>query len=144
MADSQASDFENLQIGDPLGPEHRFVGKQHTKLFCAAAHMEAGRFTDDETARSQGLPAAILPGNMSLSLLTKLLTDWIGDSNARIVRLGTTYRSPVITEHTLTLQGFVTHTNSEERTAETDLWIENEDGDRLVIGTATVHFPARD
>jgi acyl dehydratase len=142
MAD-RVTDFESLQIGDPLGPEHRFVGKQHTRLFVEAAHMDSSRFTDDEAARAQGLPAAILPGNMSLSLLSKLLTDWIGNANARVVRLGTTYRSPVVTEHTITLQGFVTHTNSEERTAEIDLWIENEDAERLVIGTATVHFPAK-
>jgi acyl dehydratase len=142
MAGNQAIDFESLEIGDALGPEHLFVGKQHTRLFVRAAHMDSPRFTDDEAARATGLPGAILPGNMSLSLLTKLLTDWIGTANARVMRLGTTYRSPVVTEHTITLQGFVTHTNLAERTTEIDLWIENEDAERLVIGTATVHFPA--
>ena len=111
MADNQAIDFESLQIGDTLGPEHLFVGKQHTRLFVRAAHMDSPRFTDDQAARATGLPGAILPGNMSLSLLTKLLTDWIGSADARVVRLGTTYRSPVVTEHTVTLQGFVTHTD---------------------------------
>src|SRR5271156_6099531 len=111
MAD-QVTDFESLKIGDPLCPQHRFDVKQHTRLFVEAAHMDSSRFTDNEAARAQGLPAAILPGNMSLSLLTKLLTDWIGAANARVVRPGTTYRSPVITEHTVTLQGFVTHTDS--------------------------------
>ncbi|MGD0073622.1 MAG: MaoC family dehydratase N-terminal domain-containing protein [Candidatus Binataceae bacterium] len=143
MATNQLIDFETLKVGDTLGPEHLFVGKQHTRLFVRAAHMDSPRFTDDDWARSQGLPGAILPGNMSLSLLTKLLTDWIGNANARLVRLGTTYRSPVVTEHTVTMQGFVTHTNPAERTADIDLWMENEDADRLVIGTATVHFPAK-
>ncbi len=143
MAASQPIDFDTLKIGDTLGPEHLFVGKQHTRLFVRAAHMDSPRFTDDDWARSQGLPGAILPGNMSLSLLTKLLTDWIGNANARLVRLGTTYRSPVVTEHTVTMQGFVTHTNPAERTADIDLWMENEDADRLVVGTATVHFPPK-
>ena len=36
----------------------------------------------------------ILPGNMSLALLAKLVTDWIAANPARMVRLGTTYRVP--------------------------------------------------
>ena len=44
-------------------------------------------------------------------------------------------------DHTVTLQGFVTDKNESNRTAEMDIWLENEDGERLVIGTATVHFP---
>jgi len=44
----------------------------------APADSIAPRFTDDEGAKKEGLPGMILPGNMSLSLLTKLVTDWIG------------------------------------------------------------------
>jgi len=58
-----------------------------------------------------------------------------------MVRLGTTYRQPVIPDHTISLHGFVTGKNDDERTAEMDVWIENEDAERLVIGTATVQFP---
>ncbi len=55
--------------------------------------MEVPRFTDDEGARKEGLPGMILPGNMSLGLLSKLVTDWIGaKGGARLVRMGTTYR----------------------------------------------------
>ncbi len=143
MADHQAKDFEALQIGDTLGPEHILVSKDLTRLFVRAAHMDSPRFTDDEAARAEGLPGAILPGNMSLSLLTKLVTDWIGSNGARLARLGTTYRSPVVSGTTVTMQGFVTHTDPAARTAEVDIWMENEDAERLVIGTATVHFPLK-
>jgi acyl dehydratase len=141
MANPQAKDFGDLEIGDALGPEHILVSKDLTRLFVRAAHMDSPRFTDDEAARAEGLPGAILPGNMSLSLLTRLVTDWIGLSGARLARIGTTYRSPVISGSSVTMQGFVTHTNPAERTADVDIWIENEDAERLVIGTATVHFP---
>ena len=30
----------------------------------------------------------------------------------------------------------------EQHTAELDIWIENEDGDKLVTSTATVQFPS--
>jgi hypothetical protein len=47
----------------------------------------------------------------------------------------------VLPDHTITLQGFLTAKNDADRTAEMDVWLENEDGERLVIGTATVQFP---
>jgi hypothetical protein len=58
-----------------------------------------------------------------------------------MTRLGTTYRQPVMPDHTISLQGFLTSKNETDRTAEMDVWLENEDGERLVIGTATVQFP---
>jgi hypothetical protein len=58
-----------------------------------------------------------------------------------MTRIGTTYRQPVLPDHTISLHGFVTHTNPADRTAEVDVWIESDEAERLVIGTATVKFP---
>ena len=91
-------------------------------------------------AKKEGLPGMILPGNMSLGLLSKLVTDWIGASNARLNRMGTTYRVPVQPDHAMTMHGFITNKNPEAHTAEIDVWMENEEAERLVTGTATVEF----
>jgi acyl dehydratase len=136
-----AKKFEALQIGDTLGPEQIYVSKDQTRSYARACHLNTPRFTDDEGARKEGLPGMILPGNMSLGLLTKLVTDWTADSGAKITRLGTTYRSPVLPDHSFTLQGFVTQTDPQTRSVELDIWLENEEAERLVIGTATVQFP---
>jgi len=136
--------LEEIQIGDNIGPEPLFLEKDRVRAYCNAAGL-AGvpRFTDDELARKEGLPGMITPGNMSAALIGKLVTDWARPANARLIRLGTTYRSPVLPEHHLSLQGFVTQVDHGERTAELDIWIENEDGDRLVTATATVKFPPK-
>ena len=139
MAETQKR-YEDIQIGDALGPEEFHLTKDQVRSYARTTGMWVPRFTDDEAARKEGLPGMITPGNMSLAILSKLVTDWIGMSGARMIRLGTTYRQPVMPDHTITLQGFVTHKNDEDRTAEMDIWIENEDADRLVIGTATVQF----
>jgi acyl dehydratase len=139
MAETQKR-YEDIQIGDALGPEEFHLTKDQVRSYARTTGMWVPRFTDDEGARKEGLPGMITPGNMSLAILSKLVTDWIGMSGARMIRLGTTYRQPVMPDHTITLQGFVTHKNDEDRTAEMDIWIENEDAERLVIGTATVHF----
>jgi acyl dehydratase len=139
MAETQRR-YEEIQIGDALGPEEFHLSKDQVRSYARTTGMWVPRFTDDEGARKEGLPGMITPGNMSLAVLSKLVTDWIGASDAKMIRLGTTYRQPVMPDHTITLQGFVTHKNDEDRTAEMDIWIENEDAERLVIGTATVKF----
>lgn len=133
--------FADVNIGDTLGPFEQFVSKEHCRAFARAGGIEAPRFMDDEGAKKEGLPGMILPGNMSLGLLSKFVTDWIGaEGGARLIRMSTTYRVPVQPDHKLTLHGFVTHSTPAERTAEIDVWIENEDAERLVTGTATVQF----
>ena len=133
--------FEDIQIGDALGPSEMYLSKDQVRSYARATGMWVPRFTDDEGARKEGLPGMITPGNMSLAVLSKLVTDWIGTGTAQMIRLGTTYRQPVLPDKTITLQGFVTHKNDADRTVEMDIWIENEDAERLVIGTATVRFP---
>jgi acyl dehydratase len=132
--------YQDVQIGDALGPEEVFLSKAQVRAYASTTGMWVPRFTDDEGARKEGLPGMITPGNMSLAMLSRLVTDWIGSSGAKLVRLGTTYRQPVLPDHTIVLQGFVTHRNDADLTAEMDVWIENEDAERLVIGTATVQF----
>jgi len=84
----------------------------------------------------------ILPGNMSLSLLTKLVTDWIGGNDARMVRLGTTYRVPVQPDHTSRCR--VHHQQlSRDASVRDDIWIENEKLRRLVTVPPPSNFQSK-
>ncbi len=134
--------YADVNIGDSLGPEEMYLSKDQVRTYAKAMGMWAPRFTDDEAARKEGLPGMITPGNMSLAILSKLVTDWIGSSSAKMSRLGVTYRQPVQPDHTISLHGFVTHKNDADKTVEMDVWIESEESERLVIGTATVQFPS--
>jgi acyl dehydratase len=136
-----AKRFEDVQIGEEIGPSEFHLSKDQVRAYARATGMWVPRFTDDEGARKEGLPGMITPGNMSLALLSRLVTDWVGASGAVMTRIGTTYRQPVLPDHTISLHGFVTHTNPADRTAEVDVWIESDEAERLVIGTATIKFP---
>lgn len=141
---STVHSLEDVQIGDNIGPEPLFLPKDRVRAYCDAAGLHGvPRFTDDELARKEGLPGMITPGNMSAALIGKLVTDWAQPANARLIRLGTTYRSPVLPERNLSLHGFITQVDHGERTAELDIVIENEEGDRMVTATATVKFPPK-
>src|ERR1700684_4242774 len=93
--------FETVKIGDSLGPEEFHLSKDQVRSYAKATGMWVPRFTDDEAARKEGLPGMITPGNMSLAILSKLVTHWIGTSGARIIRLGTTYGPAGMAGHNL-------------------------------------------
>src|ERR1700689_1248585 len=142
LHEPHVTSFDEINIGDTLGPLELFVSKDQCRPDAKAMGMGdgPGRFPDDEAAKKEGLPGIILPGNMSLGLLSKLVTDWIGTSNAWLKQMSTTYRVPVQPDHAITIHGFITNKNPEERTVEVDVWMENEEAERLVTGTATVEF----
>jgi acyl dehydratase len=144
MSAAEGKRFAAIEIGEALGPHEFTIDMPQARAFAAVCGMDSGRFHDDAAARAEGLPGIIIPGNFSLGLLSKLVTDWLGAGRGRLKRIGTTYRAMVFPERRLSLHGFVTHVEPESRSAEIDVWIENEDAERLVIGTATVDFPPGD
>jgi len=127
--------FADVEEGDELPASDVELGAEQIRAYARAAGMWAPRFTDDEAARQEGLPGMIAPGVLSMGLLVDLLESWAGIGSLR--RLGTTFRG-VVRPGRIRLCGAVTERNDAARTIELDLWLENEDGERSVIGTATV------
>ena len=132
-------DFDEIEPGDDLPPNSVHLGKDFVAAYARELDMAFPRFTDDEGARREGLPGQIAPGNMTLALLARSVLAWA--PGARLLRLGTTFRGLALAGTTVQLQGTVTEKDDDARTVECDLWMENDEGDRLVIGTATVALP---
>jgi acyl dehydratase len=130
--------FEDVEEGDELPTRRLFLAKDQVRAYARAAGQWAPRFTDDEGARQEGLPGMITPGNMSMGLLATMIEEWAGPGALR--RLGTTFRGLVLPDRTVHLCATVTQRDAEQRTVELDVWLESEEGDRLVIGTATVRL----
>ncbi len=134
MAERRA--FTDVEEGDELAERVLFLSKDQVRSYARAAGQWSPRFTDDEGARREGLPGMITPGNMSMGLLASFIEDWAGMGTLR--RLGTTFRALVLPDRRVRLCGAVTQKIDATRTAELDVWLESEDGERWVIGTATV------
>src|SRR5439155_1475185 len=81
-----------------------------------------------------GLPGMITPGNMSMGLLASFLEAWAGPATLR--RLGTTFRGLVLPDRTIRLCAAVTQKESASRSIELDVWVEGDEGERGVLGTA--------
>jgi acyl dehydratase len=128
--------FEDVEEGDELPTRELFLSKDQVRTYARAAGQWAPRFTDDEGARREGLPGMITPGNMSFGLLTTLIEAWAG--MGRLRRLGVTFRGLVLPDRKIRLCGSVTEKRTAGRTVELDVWLESDEGERWVIGTATV------
>lgn len=134
-----SASFDTLEPGDELDPVTIGLSSEFVREHAIAMDMNAGRFTDDAAARKEGLPGQITPGNMSMGLLTRTLLDWL--PGARLRRLGTTFRGLARAGQPARIQAMITEKDEDARTVECDVWMESEAGDRLVIGTATLHCP---
>ena len=128
--------YDDVFEGDELGPRELYLSKDQVRAYAKANDITFPRFTDDEGARAEGLPGMIAPGNMSMGLLTMLVEAWSGPGSVR--RMGVTFRGLVMPDRTVRQHGAVTQKDDASRSVELDLWMESDEGERLVIGTATV------
>src|SRR5689334_22534568 len=103
--------------------------------------MQSGRFTDDEYARKEGLPGAIVAGDMSRWFLARMLTEFFPPGTLKEVTAN--FRATVPHSTALTCSGVVTEKQSRDGThlVFCDVMLSNEEGERYVQGTAQVALP---
>jgi acyl dehydratase len=132
--------FSEVEFGDEMPAFAPDVSPATVKRFVTAAGMNFPRFWDDEAARKEGLPGAIVPGIMSQGILAALVHRWAPD--ARILHLDTTFRAPVLVGTKPACKGVVTNLDPDTRVVEIDLTLANEAGETRVVSTARVELPA--
>lgn len=135
--------FEDIEIGDDLAELELCPTTADVVRFVAVARMQSGRFTDDEYARKEGLAGAIIPGNMSLGFLSRMLTECF--PTGTLHELTANFRATVPHNTPLICSGVVTEKQVRDgkHLVFCDVMLGNEDGERYVQGTAQVELPAR-
>jgi acyl dehydratase len=131
--------FSEVEFGDEMPAFAPDLSAETVKRFVAAAGMNFPRFWDDEAARKEGLPGAIVPGIMSQGILAALVHRWAPD--AKILHLDTTFRAPVLVNAKASCRGVVTNLDPDARVVEIDLTLANEAGETRVVSTARVELP---
>ena len=106
--------------------------------------IEDGRFTSKEGASTLGLEKPILPGVMSMSIITKLVTDIIAP-NGKLHKFDASFRRPVFHNDALKLSALVVDTIIEEGKGiiKLDVALENDRGEKPLQGTAIVELPVK-
>jgi acyl dehydratase len=130
---------DDVEIGHEIPRLEIVVTAEQVRRYATVAQMPGQRFVSDEVARKEGLPGRILPGNMSMALLSRMLHEWL--PQARIERLGVTFRGIVQPDQTIHCSGFVTdrRETDDEIELECDLILE-QGGERRTTGLAVLRL----
>lgn len=140
----QAEYFEDIDVGDELEELEICPTTEDVKRYAVVARMDNPRFTDDDYAKGEGLAGAIIPGNMSLGFLSRMVAEFF--PLGTVLNLTANFRATVPHNTPLLCGGVVTEKAEQDgqNVVFCDLQLTNEDGDRYVQGTAQVALPKRD
>ncbi len=128
--------IEEIDIGDEIGPIVYVPTAAIVQRYAAIVRMIDRRFIDLEVAHQKGFTSPIVPGPLSATLLTQMLTDHFPGWRLRTLNLS--FRSPVKHGEQLTCWGTVTEKDLPEgiATVHCDVVAETAQGERAVVGTA--------
>ena len=141
--------FDDIDVGDEI--EGAWTARREQVLEYIAlepggpADDAQGRFTDPVRAKKLGFERPIVPGALSMSVLTRLVTDWMGPEGD-LESIDINFRRPVLQEDELRSLGLVidTEPSGDGGLVRIDVYFENDRGERPLQGVAVVKLPARD
>jgi acyl dehydratase len=137
--------FDDVKVGDELPPLVKGPIQQIQLTRYAGA---SGDFNpihqDDEFARAAGMGGVFAHGMLSMGFVGQLVTDWAGAGRVR--KLGVRFAGLVRLKDTITCRGRVLAKSSKDdvHLVELEVWADNDKGDKVVTGKATVALPTRD
>lgn len=136
--------FEDVEVEDKISPlSKRPTTVQLVQFLAAQWHWHRVHF-DRPFALSDGAPDVIVQGRLMGSFLAQMLTDWmgIGGTLRRIKFRALIMSTPA---DTLTCKGKVVkkYVQNENRCLDCEIWIENQRGEIVMPGSATVVLPSR-
>ena len=99
---------------------------------------------DDEFAKAAGMGGVFGHGMLTMGFVAQSVTDWAGAGSVR--KIGVRFQGLVRLKDTITCKGRVLAKSSKDGThlVDVELWAENQKGEKIVTGKATVAVPSRE
>lgn len=131
--------FNEIEIGDEIGPLTYAPTMDDIQRYASVVRMVDKRFMDPQVAQQRGFQQAIVPGPLSATFLARMLTEYF--TGWRLQTFNISFRAPVRHGDALTCSGTVTQKDEHDGVCiiHCDIVAENTNGDRALIGTATLH-----
>ena len=136
--------FEDVSIGDELPPLVKGPIQQIQLTRYAGASGDFNPIHQDpEFAQAAGMGGVFAHGMLSMGFVAQVVTDWAGAGTVR--KIGVRFAALVRLKDTVTCRGRVVATSQKNgaNVVELEIWAENQRGDKVVAGKATVVLPAR-
>jgi acyl dehydratase len=136
---------ENVNVGDAL-PELVKGPIQQIQLTRYAG--ASGDFNpihqDDEFAKAAGMGGVFGHGMLTMGFVAQAVTDWAGAGTVK--KLGVRFAGLVRLKDVITCKGRVLGKSSKNgrHLVDVELWAENQKGEKVLTGKATVALPSRE
>lgn len=131
--------FASLEVGDSIPALTKpAITRIQLALFAGAACDHNPIHVDDEIAKASGLPGVIAHGMLNMAYLGQLLTNWVPQKNIR--KLSARFVAMAFPGDVITCTGKVIAKSAEEgeNRVELELAVENQRGEKIQMGKATV------
>jgi acyl dehydratase len=130
--------FADIEIGDEIGPLTYAPSLEDIQRYASVVRMVDQRFINPAVAQQRGFQHAIVPGPLSATFLTRMLAAYF--TGWRLQTFNISFRAPVRHGDILTCLGTVTQKDERDgrMAIHCDLVVENANGDRALVGTATL------
>jgi acyl dehydratase len=135
---------EDVKVGDELPPLVKGPIQQIQLTRYAGASGDFNPIHQDhEFAKAAGMGDVFAHGMLSMGFVAQCVTDWAGAGAVR--KIGVRFAAIVRLKDTITCRGRVLSKSSKDdvHLVELEIWAENQRGEKVVTGKATVALPAR-
>jgi acyl dehydratase len=137
--------FDDVKVGDELPPLVKGPIQQIQLTRYAGA---SGDFNpihqDEEFAKAAGMGGVFAHGMLSMGFVAQAVTDWAG--TGRVRKIGVRFAALVRLKDIVTCRGRVLATSQKDGVGmvELEIWADNQKGEKVVTGKASVALPSRD
>ncbi|MBC7341585.1 MAG: MaoC family dehydratase N-terminal domain-containing protein [Clostridia bacterium] len=133
--------FDSVHVGDRLGPLTKLVTDAQIRAYAEASGDANPIHLDASAARARGLQGTVAHGMLGMAFLGQVLTNWVG-CNGFVASFKAKFLAMVYPGDIISCYGEVQGKDEGSRSADIDLWAENQQGTKVIRGRATVHFQA--
>jgi len=139
--------FESIKCGDELPTVRQHLSQEDIWHFAVASlDMNPVHCSPEWCRKAQvfGFPETVQHGQMTLSLLAKVITNWAYPSGGTMKMFDIKLIRPVPVGSTCTYGGQVTELHPVDKGKDfvaIELWATNQDGDKVAVGAAQVIIP---
>ena len=136
--------FEDVQAGGEIPPLVKGPIQQIQLTRYAGASGDFNPIHQDhEFAKAAGMGDVFGHGMLTMGFVAQSVTDWAGAGTVR--KIGVRFGGLVRLKDTITCKGRVLSKESKDgvNTVELELWAENQKGEKVVTGKATVALASR-
>ena len=140
--------FEDLNAGDTISGPVFAVTRESIRLFCDASLDYNPLHLDDEYMKGHfgktHFGGIIMHGMNNFGLISRMITDWAYPAGAVHRRLETRWVKPVRPGDTIKPAGIIKskQVTAKSRWVVIDVLVQNQAGEKVATGAATVEFPA--